>query len=214
MTAIRDAALQQLRPILMTSASTILGLLPLTVATGEGANRPHRHGYCGRGRHAGLDAADPLHRPGHLQLRLHRPKQTNEKRTTYDPTHNHPSADTRARTSGRCPEYRPAAGRYDRRDTSIRLIPIPDPQAPPTEVLSLRECLQLGLERNYDIRIVRNEERISDNNATAANAGKLPTIDLSAGYGSNVNRTHDSAHGRGHDRQGALTTARSTPEWR
>ena len=33
-----DAALQRLRPILMTSASTILGLLPLTVATGEGAN--------------------------------------------------------------------------------------------------------------------------------------------------------------------------------
>ena len=38
MQAIRDAALQRLRPILMTSASTILGLLPLTVATGEGAN--------------------------------------------------------------------------------------------------------------------------------------------------------------------------------
>ena len=29
---------KRLRPILMTSASTILGLLPLTVATGEGAN--------------------------------------------------------------------------------------------------------------------------------------------------------------------------------
>ena len=28
----------RMRPILMTSASTILGLLPLTVATGEGAN--------------------------------------------------------------------------------------------------------------------------------------------------------------------------------
>ena len=38
MQAIRDAALQRLRPILMTSVSTILGLLPLTVATGEGAN--------------------------------------------------------------------------------------------------------------------------------------------------------------------------------
>lgn len=36
--AIREAALQRLRPILMTSASTILGLLPLTFATGEGAN--------------------------------------------------------------------------------------------------------------------------------------------------------------------------------
>lgn len=39
MDAIRDAALQRLRPILMTSASTILGLLPLAYATGEGANQ-------------------------------------------------------------------------------------------------------------------------------------------------------------------------------
>ena len=37
MTAISEAALQRLRPILMTSASTILGLLPLVFASGEGA---------------------------------------------------------------------------------------------------------------------------------------------------------------------------------
>ena len=37
MTAIAEAALQRLRPILMTSASTILGLLPLVFASGEGA---------------------------------------------------------------------------------------------------------------------------------------------------------------------------------
>ena len=36
--AIEQASLQRMRPILMTSASTILGLLPLTYATGEGAN--------------------------------------------------------------------------------------------------------------------------------------------------------------------------------
>ncbi|MBR3702244.1 MAG: efflux RND transporter permease subunit [Alistipes sp.] len=36
--AIESASLQRMRPILMTSASTILGLLPLTMATGEGAN--------------------------------------------------------------------------------------------------------------------------------------------------------------------------------
>jgi multidrug efflux pump len=39
MRAIADAALQRLRPILMTSASTILGILPLAMATGEGANQ-------------------------------------------------------------------------------------------------------------------------------------------------------------------------------
>ena len=38
LTAIREAAIQRLRPILMTSVSTILGLLPLAFATGEGAN--------------------------------------------------------------------------------------------------------------------------------------------------------------------------------
>ena len=36
--AIEEAAQQRLRPILMTSASTVLGMLPLAVATGEGAN--------------------------------------------------------------------------------------------------------------------------------------------------------------------------------
>lgn len=34
-----EASLQRLRPILMTSASTILGLLPLAFASGEGANQ-------------------------------------------------------------------------------------------------------------------------------------------------------------------------------
>ena len=48
--------------------------------------------------------------------------------------------------------------------------------------LTLRKCLEIGLEQNYDVRIVRNEERISDNDATAGNAGMLPEISLSAGY--------------------------------
>ena len=39
MQAIHDASLQRLRPILMTSASTILGLLPLAFASGEGCNQ-------------------------------------------------------------------------------------------------------------------------------------------------------------------------------
>lgn len=37
-TAIVEASIQRLRPILMTSISTVLGLLPLALATGEGAN--------------------------------------------------------------------------------------------------------------------------------------------------------------------------------
>ena len=38
MQAVREAALQRLRPILMTSAATVLGLVPLAFATGEGCN--------------------------------------------------------------------------------------------------------------------------------------------------------------------------------
>ena len=39
MAAIKEASLQRLRPILMTSISTMLGLLPLMYASGEGANQ-------------------------------------------------------------------------------------------------------------------------------------------------------------------------------
>lgn len=57
------------------------------------------------------------------------------------------------------------------------------------KVLSLRECLERGLENNYEILIQRNEERISDNNATRASAGMLPTLDLSAGYTGSADKT-------------------------
>jgi outer membrane protein TolC len=49
-------------------------------------------------------------------------------------------------------------------------------------IYPLQQVLQTGLERNYDIRIVRNEQQISDNNATRGNAGMLPTVDVNAGY--------------------------------
>ena len=39
MSAIKDAALQRLRPILMTRASPVLGLIPLAFATGAGCNQ-------------------------------------------------------------------------------------------------------------------------------------------------------------------------------
>lgn len=50
------------------------------------------------------------------------------------------------------------------------------------QVISLKECLERGLEKNYSIRITRGQEQISRNNATLANAGYLPTIDLKGGY--------------------------------
>ena len=47
---------------------------------------------------------------------------------------------------------------------------------------TLKECLEKGLEKNYSLRIIRNEEQMAANNATMENAGLLPTISLSAGY--------------------------------
>jgi len=50
------------------------------------------------------------------------------------------------------------------------------------KVMNLEDCLRIGLENNYDLRMVRNEEQISDNNVTLGNAGFLPTIGLNGGY--------------------------------
>lgn len=49
-------------------------------------------------------------------------------------------------------------------------------------IMDLEECLRIGLENNYDLRISRNEQRISDNNVTLGNAGFLPTVTLNSGY--------------------------------
>lgn len=62
---------------------------------------------------------------------------------------------------------------------------------------TLRSCLKTGLEKNYSIRMVRNEEQISKNNATLGNAGYLPTLDLSAGFNGNINDTETQARSTG-----------------
>lgn len=59
------------------------------------------------------------------------------------------------------------------------------------DVYSLRECIETGLERNYSIRIIRNEQQISDNNATPGNAGYLPTIDMSGGFSGSINNNRN-----------------------
>lgn len=54
---------------------------------------------------------------------------------------------------------------------------------------TLKQCLEEGLMNNYSLRITRNEEQISNNNATLANAGYLPTLDLTAGYSGSVDNS-------------------------
>ena len=51
---------------------------------------------------------------------------------------------------------------------------------------TLADFIATGLENNYNLKIARNEEAISANNATYANAGYLPTVNASAGYSGTV----------------------------
>jgi len=58
------------------------------------------------------------------------------------------------------------------------------------EVYDLKRCLETALEKNYNIRLVRNEQQIAVNNATIGNAGFLPSLDLNAGYSGTLNNTN------------------------
>jgi outer membrane protein TolC len=60
------------------------------------------------------------------------------------------------------------------------------------EVFSLKKCIETGLEKNYAIRIVKNEQQQSANNATPGNAGYLPTLDLTGGYSGVNNNTRST----------------------
>lgn len=60
------------------------------------------------------------------------------------------------------------------------------------KVYSLKQCIETGLEQNYSIRIVRNEQQISNNNATRGNAGYLPTVDMNGGFSGNLNNNRNT----------------------
>lgn len=62
---------------------------------------------------------------------------------------------------------------------------------------TLKQCLEEGLANNYSLRITRNEEQISKNNATLGNAGYLPTVDLTAGYTGNADNSNTKARATG-----------------
>lgn len=60
------------------------------------------------------------------------------------------------------------------------------------QTINLDECLRIGLEQNFDIRIMLNNQQISERNVTWGNAGLLPSIDATSGYNlksDNANQT-------------------------
>ncbi len=56
-------------------------------------------------------------------------------------------------------------------------------------VYGLKDCISIGLERNFSILIARNNETISKNNYTLGNAGFLPTVSLSGKQGGTLNNS-------------------------
>lgn len=45
-------------------------------------------------------------------------------------------------------------------------------------IYGLKDCISVGLERNFSILVAKNDETVSKNNYTIGNAGFLPTVDL------------------------------------
>ena len=70
---------------------------------------------------------------------------------------------------------------------------------------SLPLFIETGLKNNYDLRIVRNEERMADNNANLANAGYLPTLSASVGYDGSSMSTDTKSRA-----EGSVTKSRNT----
>lgn len=72
---------------------------------------------------------------------------------------------------------------------------------------TLPELIATGLQNNYKLKIVRNEEAKRSNNATAANAGYLPVVTATAGY--------DGAYGDSRTRRradGLVTRQGASPD--
>lgn len=62
---------------------------------------------------------------------------------------------------------------------------------------TLKQCLERGLENNYSLRIIRNEEKIAGNNSNIANAGMLPSLEATAGYSGTLDNSDATPRGEG-----------------
>ncbi len=90
------------------------------------------------------------------------------------------------------------------------------PLAAQQKTVTLMECLERGLESNYSLRIVRNEEQAADNNFTRANAGQLPTLNATLGYSGTLDNTRtktSTATTTENDVLNHTMTAGLTAEW-
>jgi outer membrane protein TolC len=68
----------------------------------------------------------------------------------------------------------------------INLIPY---FAAAQQVMSAEQAVKIGLEKNYAIQILRNQEQIADNNNTKGRAGMLPLVFSTGGVNYGINNT-------------------------
>jgi adhesin transport system outer membrane protein len=57
------------------------------------------------------------------------------------------------------------------------------------KVYDLKDCISIGLEKNFSLLVARNNETIARNNYTPGNAGFLPSIDVTSRYSGTLNNT-------------------------
>ena len=198
-TAVLDAALQRLRPILMTSFSTILGLLPLAFASGEGAQSRIAMGVAVTG---GMLISTIM--TLYIVPAMYSYISTDRSKTA---TGKSPRAIKRRAGKVATTVIALLAvvplGAQGPADTTAMDAPGQEQTTAPKfaspEIYTLDDCLTIGLERSYSVRIARGEQRIAENNATWGNAGFLPEVGLSAGYNAALNDTRTTP------REGAVT---------
>lgn len=57
------------------------------------------------------------------------------------------------------------------------------------EIYDLNRCVVTGLEQNFSVKVVRNQEEIAGNNYTRGNAGYLPRVSTTNRFGGNITST-------------------------
>lgn len=53
-------------------------------------------------------------------------------------------------------------------------------------LMTLEDCIEVGLQNNFSVRIMRNLEQQAVNNATRGHAGQLPSVGINAVYGGSL----------------------------
>ena len=169
--AIRYSAAARFRPILMTSLSTILGILPLALGLGDGAQSRVAMGVAVVG---GLTISTVL--TLYVVPSIYLVISSETKSIINEPNISN--------------ELNQLSG--IKHLTSLVLFLFIVNNCVAQEVYDLSRCIKTGLERNFSLRVARNNEEIATNNFTRGNAGMLPTITSTNSFGGTVYTTNQN----------------------